>query len=203
MDILRIVAIWSGFFGAPGYSNFHFTTDAGFWDGGIIGDEAQIAADSAAERIGSALTQLSTVLPSGVTIQTESEADVLNSDTGELIGNIEVPGYMATGSGSGGGYSAASGGVINWRTNDYRFGRRIRGRTFIVPLSGSAYEDDGTLTSSALSTLRGFGSDIIAGGGDPEFGVWSRPRDGSGGVFATAVSSQVPDMAAVLRSRRD
>lgn len=203
MDILRITARWTGFLGAPGYSNFHFTTDAGFWDGGILGDSAQAAADDAAERVGGALTRLGSILPSGVKIVLETEADVLNSDTGETIGSIEVDAYSATGSGTAGGYSAASGAVVNWRTNDFRFGRRIRGRSFIVPLAGSAYEADGTLTSSAITSLRGFGDQIVSGGSDPQFGVWSRPRNGTGGVFATATSATVPDMAAVLRSRRN
>lgn len=203
MDILRITARWSGFTGAPGYSNFHFASDAGFWDGGLLGDGAQQAADSARSRVRSAFFALRTRFPEGVSVDIESEALILDSDTGEILGFTEVEGTGITWAGDSGGYSAASGAVVNWRTNDYRGGRRIRGRTFLVPLAGNTYQSDGTLTSSALGDLRDFGEAMIGDGSGPDFGVWSRPTGGTGGVFATAVNFNVPDMAAVLRSRRD
>lgn len=194
---------WTGFPGAPGYSNFFFSTDGGFWDGGIIGDNAQAAAEDAALSVNTAFGRITNLLPAGVTISREAEAPVIDSATGETVGLIDLPGTPAREGAGTGGYSGPSGAVVNWRTTDYRFGRRIRGRTFLVPLDGSAYEDDGTLTDDALSDLRGFGNDIIDVGGGTEFGVWSRPRNGSGGVFATVTGSNVPDLAAVLRSRRD
>lgn len=203
MDILRITARWSGFTGGPGYSNFHFTTDGGFWDGGLLGDSAQAAADGAAARVTAAFGALREQLPSGVRVDLETEAEIMNSDTGEIVGFAEVePGY-ALGAGGTGGWSAASGAVINWRTNDYRSGRRIRGRTFMVPMAGSAYQDDGTLSGFGRSAVQDFGAEMLEGAGGAEFGVWSRPRNGAGGVFATVTGYSVPDMAAVLRSRRD
>lgn len=203
MDIIRITARWTGFPGAPGYSNFHFSTNAGFFDGGLLGDEAEAAAQSAANRVRNAFIGINSLTPSAVSIKFEAEAPVIDSDSGEILGAIPISLEDLTPSGNSDGFSGATGAVVNWRTNDYRFGRRIRGRTFIVPLAGTQYESDGTLNSSALSTLRGFGSDIVSGGDDPQFGVWSRPRNGAGGVFASVVSSSVPDLAAVLRSRRD
>lgn len=203
MDILRITARWSGFTGGPGYSNFFFSADGGFWDGGLLGDSAQAAADSARDKVREAFFQITNLLPAGLSIDIDQEAVILDSDTGEAIGFAEVDG-VGVGDGTGsGGYAGPSGAVVNWITNDYRFGRRIRGRTFLVPLAGDAYEDDGTLTSSALSDLRSFGGQLLGGSGSAQLGVWSRPRDGQGGVFATAVNYRVPDMAAVLRSRRD
>lgn len=203
MDILRVTARWAGFPGAPGYSAFHFRRDGGFWDGGILGPGAEAAAQDAADTVLSGLNFVRGVLPSGVSIEVQSEAEILDSDTGELVGFAEIDGG-SSGAGSGtGGFSGASGAVVNWRTNDYRFGRRVRGRTFLVPLSGDTYDPDGTLTTDALGTIRSFGNALLSGSGDAEFGVWSRPRGGTGGVFATATSFNVPDMAAVLRSRRD
>lgn len=203
MDILRITARWTGFSGAPGYSNFHFTTDGGFWDGGFLTPDAEVAANGAAERVISAFSGTRSIFPSEVSIGIESEAEILDSDTGEIQGVVAIEDPPSTVGQATGGYSAVSGAVVNWRTNDYRFGRRIRGRTFLVPLAGSTYQSDGTLTSDALDGLRGFGNTIVNGSGSADFGVWSRPRAGAGGVFATAVGASVPDMAAVLRSRRD
>ena len=203
MDILRITARWSGFNGAPGYSNFHFTTSGGFWDGGLLADGAEEAANNARIVVRNAFLEIDNILPESVGITIEPEALVLDSDTGETLGFVPVEGQGLSGGNATGGYSAATGAVVNWNTNDYRFGRRIRGRTFVVPLAGSAYEDDGTLTSSAITALRDFGDSIVNGAANPDFGVWSRPRNGSGGVFASVVGYSVPDMAAVLRSRRD
>lgn len=203
MMILRITALWSGFTGAPGYSNFHFGTDPGFFDGGLFGDAEQLAAQAAADRVRDAFEEARSYIPLGVNINVQNEAEILDSDSGEIVGFGEVDTPTVTGLGTSGGWSAASGAVVNWRTNDYRFGRRIRGRTFLVPLAGEAYQDDGTLSGDGRTAVQDFGSTMIGGGAAPEFGVWSRPRDGAGGVFATVTSSNVPDMAAVLRSRRD
>lgn len=193
MDMLKITARWSGFTGAPGYSNFFFAAG-----GGLIGDQNQVA-----ERVMNAFLMVGSILPTGVSVALESEAEVIDSDTGMIQEYRALDPIDAQEGIGSGGYSGASGGVINWRTDDLRFGRRIRGRTFIVPLAGSAYESDGTLTNSALQGLRAFGNAMVGGDLDSEFGVWSRPRAGTGGVFATATSFSVPDMAAVLRSRRD
>lgn len=203
MDILRVTARWTGFTGAPGYSVFHFTTEGGFWDGGLLGDQAQVAAEAAVYDVGQGFGQLAAVLPDGVRVEVEQEAHILDSDTGEILGFANTDGFATTGDGTSGSYSAPTGAVITWNTNDYRFGRRIRGRTFLVPLDGGAYEADGTLTSDAIDRCERFGNRIVDGSGSASFGVWSRPRGGSGGVFATAVGYRVPDMAAVLRSRRD
>lgn len=203
MNILRIQAVWSGFPGAPGYSAFHFSSDAGFWDGGIIGDEAQAAADSARGRVLAAFNSLRNRLPETVNIRIEPEAQIIDSDTGEILGAAEISAASVDPGTQGTSYAGPAGAVVNWRTNDYRFGRRIRGRTFLVPLAANAYEADGTLSSAALSAVRDFGSEMVSGGDDPNFGVWSRPRDGGGGVFASVTGYNVPDMAAVLRSRRD
>lgn len=194
MDMLKVQAVWSGFQGAPGYSSFYFAGG-----GGLISDAQQVA-----DRVATAFEAVNPMLPIDVRIQVQPTVEVIDSDTGELQGyqDIDAPdpvgGYAAAG-----GYSAASGAVVNWRTDDVRFGRRIRGRTFLVPLRGAAYERDGTLTNEALEDIREFGDTLTNWDFDSEFGVWSRPRNGSGGVFASVTSFRVPDMAAVLRSRRD
>lgn len=184
---------WSGFTGAPGYSAFHFAGG-----GGLISDAQQVA-----DRVGGAIGALQGVLPDDVRVAVEDEVERLDSDSGELLGAESIDPPSAFVGAGGSNFSAASGAVINWRTQDYRFGRRIRGRTFIVPLASAVYDSEGTLSSSALENLRDFGDRITVGDFDSEYGVWSRPRDGSGGVFATVTGYSVPDMAAVLRSRRD
>lgn len=193
MDMLRITARWTGFSGGPGYSNFFFAGGGGF-----VSDAQQVS-----DRVVDAFGKLGMVLPTGVTVTTEAEAAIVDSDTGMLTGFQPVDQGSASGLVGDTSYSGPSGAVVNWRTEDVRFGRRIMGRTFIVPIRSDAYDSQGTLTSGVLEDLRDFADTLTSWDFDSEFGVWSRPRDGSGGVFATATSYNVPDKAAVLRSRRD
>lgn len=192
-----MTARWTGFTGAPGYSAFHFAS--GFLDGGLFGDEAELLA----ERVADAFEGLAPSLPSSVQISIDPEVPIIDSDTGvaQSFASIEPP-PSVSGSGSG-GYAGPTGAVVTWRTDDVRGGRRIRGRTFLVPLVSSRYESDGTLTSSALGDLRTFANRIIGSALEGDFGVWSRPVGGSGGVFASVTNATIPDMAAVLRTRRD
>lgn len=193
MDMLKVTARWTGFLGAPGYSNFFFAGG-----GGLITDAQQVA-----DRVSDAFSYIGAILPGGVSVEIIPEVQRIEAETGNLIEYHEIDEVDGTQGSGTGGFSAASGAVVTWLTNDVRFNRRIRGRTFIVPLEGDAYEGDGTLGNVALGNLRAFADALVGGDFDSEFGVWSRPRNGSGGVFATAVGSRVPDMAAVLRSRRD
>lgn len=193
MDMLRITARWSGFPGAPGYSNFFFAGG-----GGLIGDQNQVA-----QRVSDAFKGMIVHLAAGTSISIEPEAAVVDSDTGQVTDfrNIDtIAPVVASGSGS---YAGPAGAVVNWRTSDLRNGRRIRGRTFMVPLASSSFDSTGSLSVSVLQGLNTFATAIRGADLDSEFGVWSRPTNGSGGVFASVTSHNVPDMVAVLRSRRD
>lgn len=193
MDMLRITARWTGFPGAPGYSNFFFAGG-----GGLIGDQNQVA-----ERVMDAFRGITTQLAAGTIINIEPEAAVVDSDTGAVTDFRNVDTITPVEASSSGPYAGPTGAVINWRTNDLRNGRRIRGRTFLVPLGAQVYDTEGTLSVAALQDLNEFAETIRGVDLDSEFGVWSRPINGSGGVFASVTSHNVPDLAAVLRSRRD
>lgn len=197
MDMMRVTARWDGFPGAPGYSNFFFSS--GFLDGGLLNDEANLVA----QRVLDAFEEIATRLPSSVTIRIEPEVPVIDSDTG-MIQSFGLADVDETVEGQfGENFAGPAGAVITWRTNDLRNGRRIRGRTFIVPLATQNFEDDGTLTDTAITPLRAFADTLMGGGLDADLGIWSRPSGGSGGVFATVQNYTIPDMVAVLRSRRD
>lgn len=193
MDMLRVTALWSGFPGAPGYSNFFFAGG-----GGLISDAQQVA-----QRVADAFAAVAPRLPVDVTIQVEQAVEVIDSDTGMTTDFREISTIPPVVGSGGASYAGPTGAVVNWRTNDLRNGRRIRGRTFLVPLSTASFATDGTLSEAAREDVQDFAAVLIGGDLDSELGVWSRPIGGAGGVFATVVSSTVPDMAAVLRSRRD
>lgn len=193
MPILRVTTRWTGFQGGPGYSNF-------FFQGNTVGQSSL----DYRQRVTSFFNELNTLLPSEVQYQNDPEVPVFDEVTGSLIG-YSLPGTQGTPGigGMTGGYSAASGAVITWNTDSVRGSRRIRGRTFIVPLGGTAYQNDGTLTTSTITALQDAAGELIQGGPSNDFVIWSRPVGGAGGIAAPVTGYRIPDMSAVLRSRRD
>lgn len=193
MAITRITAVWSGFRGAPGYSNFYFAGD--------FADTATLEGCAAAVR--SFFFAFEDFLPSSVTIGIRGNAEVIDEATGQIQSQADFEAPADVGGGIGDSYSAASGAVVNWNTNGYRSGRRVRGRTFLVPLGANAYDNQGDLNNTALGEIRN-GAEFLSGGSAPApFVVWSRGRNGAAGTAEPVVSHTVPDLGAVLRSRRD
>lgn len=193
MTIARVTARWAGFPGAPGYSNFHFATTP---TSGDYETERQLVHDFFAE--------FQIRLPSQVEITIPTTVELYDESTGILQDYVESGEQMTVDTtGSPSSFSGASGAVVNWLTNTVSNGRRMRGRTFIVPLATAAYEQDGTLNSGTLGDLNA-GAAILSGAGfESGFCVWSRPQGGGSGAVGEVTGHRVPDMAAVLRSRRD
>lgn len=190
MTAFRLTVEWTGFIGAPGYSTF------------IIDDNAQAAA--LVDGVKTFFDGLNDSLPDDVTINVPNQLDVFDETTGELTGVItaSTPDTIV-GLGTE-GYSAPSGAVVNWPTDGFVAGRRVRGRTFLVPLRQSAYQTNGTLTDSFVSGVTALGNallDDVAG----SMVIWSRPRPATStpGSIHQVQNAIVPDKAAVLRSRRD
>lgn len=190
---MKITAQWDGFPGAPGYTNLYF-----MGGGGLITDAQQVA-----DRVRTAFGHLVPLFPTNMAINIDPEVPVIDESTGMTTDFRTIDPPSEIGGGGSGGYAGPTGAVVTWRTNDLRGGRRIRGRTFLVPLAGSAFEANGSLNSGSLIALRSFADELVGGDFDSELVVWSRPTGGSGGVAATVTSATIPDMAAVLRSRRD
>jgi hypothetical protein len=111
-------------------------------------------------------------------------------------------------------YAGGTGGVVNWLTGAVVNGRKVRGRTFLVPLMSNGFSNDGTLTSGCVSTLTAAGNAALGTTGC-NMTVWSKiwdkkptsppaavPPKQIGGSLARVTSVLVPDRAAQLRSRR-
>lgn len=193
MTITRITAQWSGFRGAPGYSNFYF-------DGEFV-DSA--GAEAAGVAIHAFFDDFRISLPVGLSIAIQPTADVIDEASGQILSVVDfTPPATVSGSGTG-GYSSATGAVVNWNTNDYVRGRRVRGRTFLVPLAGGAFDTNGDLSTGVLTAIRDSADGLITAALTQPMCVWSRPQNGAGGSSHVVSSATVPDLGAVLRSRRD
>lgn len=197
---MRVTARWSGFSGAPGFTVMHFR------DFDTEGDVTQAQADSAVNRVGGFFNAISTALPSAVTVSISGDVEILEDSTGTLVDSVTAAGIpLPVQGGATGNVAGPAGAVVNWRTGSIRNGRRIRGRTFLVPLATSVYAEDGTLSPGVQSTIQTAATALVASTGTPDLGVYARPSGpaAADGQWVVATGANVPDMVAVLRSRRD
>lgn len=199
VEIAKISVNWTGFNGAPGYTNLYFRD---FETSGL--DQAII--DGSVAKVESWVSSIQTRVPNTVTLQVQQTVPIIESTTGTLVRFMNATTAPAARVGSGtGAYSAAAGACVNWYTDGVRNGRRVRGRSFIVPLAGSALATDGTIDNTQLTGLRSASTTMAAVGGTGDLGVWARPTGpgATDGVWYSVTSVTVPDKTAVLRSRRD
>jgi len=195
MALYRVKARWDGFSGAPGYSIFHF-------DAAV---EPNVAgATAVATAVDTFYDSLTGRLPAAVTVTVESAVEVIDTPTGQLQDVLSVP-VMAGNKGvNAGAMSSAVGACVTWQTTGVRGGRRVRGRTFLVPLHpGTNFEDNGTLIAGAVATIQTSAQALVDG--EYGFHVYARPSGpgATDGASYDVASARVADKTAVLRSRRD
>ena len=183
-EIYRVRSIWTGFPGGPGVTTMYFLDTA-----------------TAVGSIHTFWGVVAAKLPNDVHIQVENAGDILEDSTGALTGAWSSSAVSSVAGAMSDAYSAPSGAVVDWNTETIAGGRRLRGRTFIVPLGGPNYQTDGSLATLTVSALQGAADDLVASQ-SASFVIWHRGT-GSDGSSGLVTSAKVPDLAAVLRSRRD
>ncbi len=141
------------------------------------------------------------LIPSSLSLTIPSSGDIIDDADGALAGSWSTTGVGSLAMTGGGSYAAGVGCRVVWRTNGVRNRRRVRGSTFLCPLITNVYEANGTLTSSALSTIS-TAAGVLASSGT--LAVWSRPTTvgAADGDSNTVLSALVPDRVTALRSRR-
>ena len=146
-------------------------------------------------------TAIKALFPPGLTWTIPSSGDELDSATGQLTGAwAGTGGGQVASSGSLGAYAAGVGAVGRWDTLTIHNGRRVQGRTFLAPLLASQYENNGTLATTAVTTLNAAVSAYAASG--VAKGIWSKGRFPGDGVYASINTGIVVDRVTSLRSRR-
>jgi len=185
-SIVRLRATWSG---TPvtggGVSVFHFGAGS----------------TSGPATVRGYFETLKGLLPGGVTIVVPNTGDTIDEATGVINGTwVASGGGTTTSTGGTVAYAAGVGGRSVWITGGITRGRRVRGSTFVVPLIAGAYENDGSLSTTAVS---GFTTANTYMGADATFGVYTRPTSGgSDGAFHVCLAEITPDKVTWLRSRR-
>ena len=185
VSILRVRSTWQNWPGAPGVTDFY---------------SRDLIAANFVNDVRSFFDAIKANLPSGLQIQTSGVCDIINEATGTLEGQDSTATPAVVQGTNAGVYAGPTGAVIRWTTAGFVAGRRVQGRTFLVPLVGQS-DTNGTIISAVLTTLQTAADGLItAGAGD--FVVWSRPRQFSSGSAHVVTGRVIPDLAAVLRSRR-
>ena len=187
----------AGFPGGPGVSTFYFLD------------------------LATALASLATYYgvvkdhtPPDVTFTVESIGDIIEDTTGAIVGTWNQPLVPTIAGVAVGAYAAPTGAAQTWLTDGIVAGKRVRGRTFLVPLASGTFQTDGTLDNPTAASIALAGVALVTSQ-SASFVVWSRPFKGSPAVLTRPArparlgshhlitGTRVTDKAAVLRSRRD
>lgn len=197
-DLARVTINWTGFVGAPGFTNMYFSPAAG-------GDITQAVVDAAVAKVDTWLGQFKSSLPTAVTVGVDPSVEVIESADGKLQAFMTGTPLAASAGTDSGTFSSATGVVTSWYTAGIRNGRRIRGRSFIVPMGPTAYQNDGTIATTKLGAWRTAANTLIANVDAARLAVWSRPSAplATDGIAYDVISANMNDKVAVLTSRRD
>lgn len=185
--IQRVRVVWSsvGVTGG-GLSTFYFDTpNAGF------------PAD-----VLTFFTDIATRFPDDVQWTVPSSGDELDSATGAITGTwTDNTGGTVAGTVAGGNYAAGVGARVVWDTNGRTNNRRVRGSTFLCPLSNAAYASNGEIDPSVIVDLEA-AADALRIAQSGSLVVWTRPVGGTGGALNSVLAVDVPNQVTWLRSRR-
>lgn len=197
-NLTKVVAVWSGFPGAPGTSTFYFNDTSTTYNGSIA----------------SLFAGLAPHLPTDVTITIPTTGDTIDEATGAITGNWIQPEEAPISGTDASGYAAPVGCMAKWSTADVVHGHRVKGRTFFVPITATQYQNNGTINTASLTPMTTAVTDFQISQ-DGSLVVWSRPFAGTPAVGTRpanparvgsahiVTSATMPDKAVVLRSRRD
>jgi hypothetical protein len=198
-SMYRVRAKWQYPFGGPGLSTFYFTVT-----GGAPGSSAD--ATTVAGRVRGAFDVAKTLLSTSTTVIVNPQVDVISDVTGDLVGGFSItPPATVTGTVAGNDGPTAIMAGMRLLTNDILGGRRVRGRSFFGPISGTLTNFP-TPQAGIVTALNAFGVALITATPPSAVApavVWNRPKPGVGGSMHQITSVTVAPDWWVMRSRRD
>ena len=154
------------------------------------------------------------LFPLPVKMNIEPTGDIIESTTGVITGTwVGLQTAQMSGEADG-KYSAPSGAVVTWVTGTVLDGRKVRGRTFLVPILSTNFDTGGSLEAATIAQIGSAASGLVTAEAG-NFVIWHRPRAAAAAIngrpavtaraggHALVTGVKVPDLAVVLRSRRD
>jgi hypothetical protein len=209
-SLMRVRTVFDYGQGGPGLMTHYFQR------GGA--EPTNTDAQNAANRVRDMLLTAPNLFPTNFQWTVQGNVDVLDDSNGEVSTTLVADPTTGAGTNTSGLGPLAIGLLLKNSTDTFIQGRRLVGRTYLVPIARNLI--DGSLPSSATraavvtlgDALRANGTTFVA-----PF-VWSRPRPATAvgphrpagaarafraGSSAAMVSSSCPAEWVVLRSRRD
>lgn len=204
--LYRIRSVWSYTPGGPGYTNMYFGTT----------DPLAAGAQTAANDVQAFWTAIKPQLNTAISIQIDPAVvmveDFSSEQVGELVLGSPPPAVVGTAAGN---YVGPAGASVQWNTASFLYGRRVKGRTYLVPLAVVCFDSNGTLGTTALASFSTAATALVNGASN--LVVYTRRRlakaanpitgapavSARPGASSGVISANVRDIAAVLRSRRD
>lgn len=194
----RVSLTWDN--GGPGVNTFHFTK------GTLVGDDWEDVGETFFEELAGVYVTLADYMISTLTWAIEPTFDILDVESGDITGVATAGGDFHTGAGASSATknSRATQICVNYATDIWQDGRRLRGRTFFGPIDTNAMQTDGTIGSADQTAIRNSFTAITSGVG-PRLAVYHRPgpSPASVGYLGDVVQATVKTLPAILRSRRD
>lgn len=178
----------------PGVSVLHARTSGG--------STTVQCAQALSDRARAFFDAVKALVPAGVTWSFPSECTELDTTTGQLIGVHPVtPPADVVSTGAVSTLLRPIGARVDWLTTAIVNGRRLRGRTYLVPLTVGSFDGSGSIATTPLGTMEtaatAYKNTGLFTASQPA--VWSRTH----GILADISGSNVPDFQTVMRSRRD
>lgn len=192
----RVQTVLAGWDGGPGLQTSYYHLDTAWNWAGYHQDLVN--------GVAAAYASASALFPSVETMTTQAVVDVFDDITGELVNSYTGTDVITAGAGAADLTPTATGICVVWRTQGIRNNKRVRGRSFLVPLCADSMDTDGTPTTVALGRAGTWAAAMeTAFGAFGDLVVWSRPKPGSPGLSYFVTSHTIHDQFSVLRSRRD
>lgn len=189
-DLMRHTAVWEGVAGLPGYSQFYHS----------VTDPISDSATNGSAAVRGFFNEFVSLIPDGITITVDPVYQIIDEITGQIVGEgVVTPAPQVVTGVYVGGWNRQVGLLVEWATGAFIKGRRLRGRTYLVPL-GAIPESDGTLPSTTVAAVQASTAYIV--NAIEDFRVWHRPVNSLGGSSATITAGLVRDKAAILNSRQ-
>jgi len=151
--------------------------------------------------LGAFFTSMATRFPTGLTWTTENTGDLIDVETGALSGSWTDSSTSIVNASGTGDYAGGVGARIRWQTSGISGKRRVRGSTFLCPLTVSQYDNQGSIATATLTAL-GTAAGTLFTAADGNLRIYTRPVGGAGGKASAVLNFTIPDRISWLRTRR-
>lgn len=146
-------------------------------------------------------TSVGAYIAGGVTFSFPSSGDLIDDVTGALTGTWTEPSQPSVASSGIGQFANGVGTRVVWPTSGVTNNRRVKGSTFLVPLTVGVYTGSGHLDDTIRGNIDTAATALFSASAG-EMVIWTRPVAGAGGQSSTVIGADVPDQVSWLRSRR-